>query len=167
MRISDWSSDVCSSDLGKRPARDALARIMHGDYWRHRATLATLNAKGAGVCVMVNRGDGKGRKAANVTAVRAVFLDLDEAPLAPVMAAPIPPAIVCESSPGKHHAYWPVADMPLGDFKRAQQSLAALYGGDPAVCDLPRIMRLPGYTHAKGEPFASRLLPCDPVKPEI
>src|SRR3546814_10430224 len=72
---------------------------------------------------MVNRGDGKGRKAANVTAVRAVFLDLDEAPLAPVMAAPIPPAIVCESSPGKHHAYWPVADMPLGDFKRAQQSL--------------------------------------------
>src|SRR3546814_2261987 len=81
------------------------------------------------------------------------------------MAAPIPPAIVCESSPGKHHAYWPVADMPLGDFKRAQQSLAALYGGDPAVCDLPRIMRLPGYTHAKGEPFASRLLHCDPVKP--
>src|SRR3546814_17654275 len=55
--------------------------------------------------------------------------------------------------------------MPLGDFKRAQQSLAALYGGDPAVCDLPRIMRLPGYTHAKGEPFASRLLHCDPVKP--
>src|SRR3546814_7996324 len=150
---------------GKRPARDALARIMHGDYWRHRATLATLNAKGAGVCVMVNRGDGKGRKAANVTAVRAVFLDLDEAPLAPVMAAPIPPAIVCESSPGKHHAYWPVADMPLGDFKRAQQSLAALYGGDPAVCDLPRLMRLPGYTHAKGEPFASRLFHCDPVKP--
>src|SRR3546814_1999359 len=46
---------------GKRPARDALARIMHGDYWRHRATLATLNAQGAGVCVMVNRGDGKGR----------------------------------------------------------------------------------------------------------
>src|SRR3546814_8871999 len=81
------------------------------------------------------------------------------------MPAPIPPAIVCESSPGKHHAYWPVADMPLGDFKRAQQSLAALYGGDPAVCDLPRIMRLPGYTHAKGEPFASRLLHCDPVKP--
>src|SRR3546814_19939356 len=83
------------------------------------------------------------------------------------MAAPIPPAIVCESSPGKHHAYWPVADMPLGDFKRAQQSLAALYGGDPAVCDLPRIMRLPGYTHAKGEPFASRRLPLDPVKTSL
>src|SRR3546814_15539859 len=64
---------------GKRPARDALARIMHGDYWRPRATLATLNAKGAGVCVMVNRGDGKGRKAATVTAVGALFLALAEA----------------------------------------------------------------------------------------
>src|SRR3546814_14972683 len=26
-------------------------------------------------------------------------------------------------------------------------------------------MRLPGYTHAQGEPFAPRLLHCDPVKP--
>src|SRR3546814_14399088 len=83
----------------------------------------------------------------------------------PVMAAPIPPAIVCESSPGKHHAYWHVADMPLGDFKRAQQPLADLYGGDPAVCDLPRLMLLHGSTPAQGEPFASRLLHCDPVKP--
>src|SRR3546814_4862754 len=87
---------------GKRPPRDALAWIMHGDYWRHRATLAKLTAKGAGVCVMVNRGDGKGRKAANVTAVRAVFLALDEAQLATVMAAPLAQASVCESSPVKH-----------------------------------------------------------------
>src|SRR3546814_12880113 len=71
---------------------------------------------------MVNRGDGKGRKAANVTAVRAVFLDLVVAPLAPVMASPIPPAIVCESSPGNHHAYTPLADMPLGCSNRAHKS---------------------------------------------
>jgi hypothetical protein len=81
------------------------------------------------------------------------------------MAAPIPPAIVCESSPGKHHAYWPVAGMPLADFRDAQKTMAAHYGGDPAVCDLPRVMRLPGYVHAKREPFTSRLLHCDPVMP--
>src|SRR3546814_13179088 len=83
------------------------------------------------------------------------------------MAAPIPPAIVCESSPVKHHAYWPVADMPLGDFKRAQQSLAAIYGGDPAVFDLPRIMRLHGYRPAQGEPCADQLLHCGPDNPAI
>lgn len=150
---------------GKRPKRDLLARIMHGSYSRHRGPLAKLNADGAGCFVMVNRGDYKGRKAGNVLAVRAVFLDLDGAPLAPVLGAPIMPAIVCESSPGKHHAYWPVADMPLTDFKPAQRALAANYGGDPTVCDLPRVMRVPGYLHAKGAPFTSRLLHCDPVKP--
>ena len=145
--------------------RKELSRIMHGDYWRKASTLAELNSKGAGVFVMVNRGDGKGRKAENVTAVRAVFLDLDGAPLEPVLAAPIRPPIVCESSPCKYHAYWPVADMPPGDFRRAQQVLAERYGGDAKVCDLPRVMRLPGYLHTKGEPFTSRLLHCDPVKP--
>jgi hypothetical protein len=150
---------------GNRSARDPLARIIQGDYWRNVGTLAKLNARGAGCFVMVNRGDGNGRKAVNVQAVRAVFLDLDGAPLAPVMAAPIPPAIVCESSPGKHHAYWPVAGMPLANFRDAQKTLAAHYGGDPAVCDLPRVMRLPGYVHAKRESFTSRLLHCDPVMP--
>lgn len=150
---------------GRRPGRDPLARILHGNYRRHCGTLGKLNHSGAGVFVMVNRGDGKGRKIANVQTVRAIFLDLDGAPLAPVIAAPVAPAIVCESSPGKHHAYWPVAGMPLGDFRRAQRALAAVYGGDCAVCDLPRVMRLPGYVHAKGPPFTTRLLHCDPVVP--
>lgn len=151
-------------DDAKR-GRKELSRIMHGNYWRNAAKLGELNAKGAGVFVMVNRGDGKGRKADNITAPRAVFLDLDGAPLAPVLAAPIRPPIVCETSPGKHHAYWPVTGIPPSDFRRAQQALAGHYGGDPKVCDLPRVMRLPGYVHGKGEPFTSRLLHCEPVMP--
>src|SRR3546814_11927960 len=31
MRISDWSSDVCSSDLGAGAARDAVLRQSRGD----------------------------------------------------------------------------------------------------------------------------------------
>src|SRR3546814_17749758 len=31
MRISDWSSDVCSSDLIEMPAGDVTQRIDHGD----------------------------------------------------------------------------------------------------------------------------------------
>lgn len=150
---------------GARKKPDPLARIMHGSYSRHRAKLAQLNAQGAGVCVLVNRGNCIGRTDPDIQAVRAVFLDLDGAPLEPVLAAPVAPAIVCESSPGKFHAYWPVAGMPLGDFRRAQQSLAAAYGGDPSICNLSRIMRLPGYAHAKREPFNSRLIHCDPTAP--
>lgn len=145
--------------------RKGLSRVLHGNYWRNAATLGALNNKGAGCFVMVNRGNGKGRKTAAVQQVRALFLDLDGSPLAPVEAAPIRPPIMCETSPGKFHAYWPIAGMPLADFKRAQQALAARYTGDPHVCDLPRVMRLPGYLHTKGEPFRSRLLHCDRVKP--
>jgi hypothetical protein len=39
------------------------------------------------------------------------------------------------------------------EFKDAQHRLARHYGSDPAVCDLPRVMRLAGTWHQKGEPF--------------
>lgn len=148
-----------------KKGRKGLSRIFYGPHRGHAAKLCALNDKGAGCFVMVNRGDGKGRKTANVEAIRAVFLDLDGSPIAPVLSAPIPPPIVCETSPDKFHAYWPIAGMPLAAFKGAQQALAATYGGDAKVCDLPRVMRLPGYLHTKGEPFRSRLLRCDPVMP--
>lgn len=145
--------------------RKDLTRVLHGSYQRNAAKLDGLNANGAGCFVMVNRGDCKGRKTTSVQAVRALFLDLDGSPLDPVLNAPLRPAIVCETSPGKFHAYWPIAGVPLVDFKRAQQALAATYGGDKKVCDLARVMRLPGYLHTKDQPFRSRLLHCDPVKP--
>ena len=112
---------------------------------------------------MVNRGNGQDRKADSVSAVRAIFVDLDGAELQPTLEAPVPPSITIESSPGRYHAYWLVRDMPLKDFKPAQQALAAMFGGDKAVCDLPRLMRLPGFYHQKGAtPFKSRLLSCEP-----
>lgn len=142
-------------------ARRGLTDIVHGAFTAKAARLQALNANGAGVFVMVNRGDGYGRKAANVTGCRALFVDLDGAPLEPVLAAPIPPRIVVESSPGKWHAYWPVVDLPLEQFTPAQKALAALYGGDLKVHDKPRVMRLPGFLHRKGEPFLTRLVTCE------
>lgn len=127
------------------------------------AYLAKLNKSGAGVFVMVNVGSGKGRKAEDVQGIRAVFVDLDGAELQPVLDAPIPPSITVESSPGRYHAYWLVRSMPTRDFKEAQQKLAAMFNGDKAVCDLPRIMRVPGFLHQKTEtPYRSRILRCEP-----
>ncbi|KFN51981.1 hypothetical protein N790_13245 [Arenimonas malthae CC-JY-1] len=140
-----------------------LNRVLQGSLSKLARQLVSLNQQGAGVFVMVNRGDGFGRKAANVVAARALFLDLDGAPVEPVLSYPLPPRIVVESSPGKWHCYWPVADLPLDQFSRAQKALAAQFGGDPKVCDAPRVMRLPGFLHCKAEPQLTRLASADPT----
>lgn len=142
-----------------------LSRILHGTLAQHAKRLADLNAQGAGVFVMVNAGDGKGRKAANVKRVRALFVDLDGAPLAPVQAAALPPHCIVESSPGRWHAYWIVDDCLLEQFKPMQRALAERFSGDPKVCDLPRVMRLPSFEHRKREPFTSKVLVLDVDRP--
>ncbi|WP_163371942.1 DNA-primase RepB domain-containing protein [Endozoicomonas acroporae] len=66
--------------------------------------------------------------------------------------------MIIESSPGNGHAYWLIEHCPLDGFKDAQKMLATALGGDPAVCDLPRVMRLPGLLHTKGSPFLTRIV---------
>ena len=148
------------TDPEPKPKPDPLATYRHGSLQRLTPWLAQMQDKGAGVFVMVNRGDGKGRSAANVTGCRALFVDLDGSPIEPVLAAPIPPRITVESSPGRYHAYWPVVDFPLDQFTAAQKVLIALYSADKKIHDKPRVLRLPGFIHQKYEPFQSRLLTC-------
>lgn len=137
-------------------------KTRHGKFAKHAAYLRSLNDSGAGIFFMVNKGDGKGRKTENVQSIRAVFVDLDGAPLEPVLKAAIPPSITVESSPGRFHAYWLVRGMPLGDFKPAQQALVKMFCGDKAVCDLARLMRVPGFMHRKkGSLFHTRLISCE------
>ena len=141
-----------------------LARVLHGTLAQHARALIGLQARRAGVFVMVNRGDGvvhpnesTCRAGASVVAVRALFADLDGAPLEPVRAA-LHPDIVVESSPERWHCYWLTEDCPLDDFKRRQKQIAAKFGSDPVVNDLPRVMRLPGFLHLKSEPFLTRVI---------
>lgn len=154
-------------------ARDArfptFQRVEHGTFEEHRRLLTIMNNRGAGIFVMVNAGDGvvrdgarTCRTTANVTRVRALFVDLDGAPIVPVLTSALSPDWVVQSSPGRWHAYWAVNDCPLPSFERAQDALAARFGGDPKVKDLPRVMRLPGFFHRKAEPYLSELyLPAD------
>jgi hypothetical protein len=120
--------------------------------------LVKWNDKGAGVFFTVNATDGNGRQAHNIVGVRAVFVDLDGAPLAPVLECGLDPHDVVESSPRRYHAYWLVDDCPLDQFELVQRALAQRFGGDPSVHDLPRVMRLPGFIHRKGDPFVTRML---------
>jgi hypothetical protein len=136
--------------------RPGLARILHGTLERHADLLKRLNKHGAGVFVMISEGDGKGRKEKNVIRVRAVFADFDGVALPERWA--LKPHILVLSSPGKHHVYWLVCDLPLDEFKPLQKALAAHYGSDSSVSDKNRVMRLPGFYHCKGEPVMVKLL---------
>ena len=120
--------------------------------------LDALQEERAGVFVTVNATDGKGRQAHNVVRVRAVFVDLDGAPLAPILAAAPEPHIVVESSSGRFHAYWLCDDCPLDQFRRVQQALARKFSGDPSVIDLSRVMRLPSFRHLKGAAHTRRVI---------
>ena len=78
-----------------------LTRILHGTLAEHAETLTRLNNLGAGIYVMVQQGDGRGRRNENVTRIRATFQE-DDGEGKPL---PLEPHIVNQSSPGKHHRY--------------------------------------------------------------
>ena len=115
--------------------------------------LDDLNRSGYGIFVTINDTDGIDVKQANITQVRALFADFDGSPLSNLGRIPLEPSFTVNTSPGKHHAYWLIDDCPLHQFKPMQQKLAHILDSDPAVCDLGRIMRVPGFYHLKGEPF--------------
>ena len=141
---------------GKR--KDPLARIINLPP-DHLEALAIRNRNGAAVWVMINQGDGKGRTEANVTRARSVFCDLDGSSAQPIMACELEPHVIVETSPGKFHAYWLVDGLPLDQFEGVQRRIATMFNGD-SICDLPRVMRLPGMIHAKdpAAPFMVRIV---------
>lgn len=136
----------------------------HGSHRTHYRNLEKKQADGCGVYVMVNEGDGKGRKAENVIKVRAVFIDLDGSPKEPAVNL-LKPHIVVESSPGRFHLYWIVSDCPLAEFKPLQKAIAAKFDGDISCIDLCRVLRVPGFWHLKKEPYLTRLLEVNEREP--
>jgi hypothetical protein len=138
--------------------RRALTRVFNGTLDQHWDKLCKLNIQGAGIFVTVNATDGKGRTTENIKRVRALFVDLDGAPLEPVIRSERKPHIIVASSPGHFHPYWLVSDVKLEEFADLQKVLIARFDGDPKVFDLPRVMRLPGFFHCKDEPFLSHII---------
>ena len=148
--LDQWTFQTFDDNGDRRDG--VLAQILHAHDRPVARKLAELNRLGAGVFAMVNRGDGQGRKAQNVVEVRAVFVDLDGAPLAGIETAPLEPHLGIESSPGRYHAYWRIEGLDLELFEMVQTALARRFGGDPSVKDLPRVMRLPGFYHRRAPP---------------
>lgn len=150
----------CDSQAG-----GARPRILHGTFEKNSALLARENERGAGIFVMVNAGDLEGRSNSNVIAVRALFVDIDSDGVQTVSnvlevckRAGLDPTAVIQTSPGRFSVFWRVTGCSLDQFANFQKRLARRFGTDASVCDLCRVMRVPGFHHRKTEPFESQLL---------
>ncbi len=111
--------------------------------------LKRFNAEGAGIFLTINKTKGSRRKREDIVAARALFIDSDGTPM-PGEWKLAPSLIATRANPGKWHAYWRLK--PGEDVRRwpaAQRALAEIFGTDPAICDLPRVMRVPGFKHLK------------------
>lgn len=151
---------VPETDAARKRLAEAPLRL------RYRGTLsdlaeklARLNKMGFAIYYVVNLTDGKGTTRKHFRKVLALPLDLDKAPLPKRWLGGLEPHIIVETSPGKHQCIF-VID-PTDDFVEAKhivRRLANAYGGDPSVCDVSRVLRLPGFKHQKGKPFISRIV---------
>ncbi|QTF91678.1 AAA family ATPase [Halomonas sp. BM-2019] len=141
-----------------------LVRVLHGTLDKNWDALCRLNSRGAGVFVTFNATDARGRDSSNITHVRGVVSDFDTQEAASIRLAGIygamgiEPTMFVESSEDKHHAYWLADGLTLEEFKPLQKAIITLLDSDPKVHDLPRVMRLAGFVHQKGEPFVSRMI---------
>lgn len=139
----------------------AHTRVTYATLESATPMLQAASQSGSGLFVQINQGRARG--AEKITSVTALWLDLDGGAARPLrdIAAILPaPTIVVESSPGKYHLYWRLDahGLPLGEFRAAQQRLAAALGGDPKISNLDRVMRLPGTWHQKTDtPFLAPL----------
>jgi len=133
----------------------SLARVYPGGLEETKEHLQQLNKQGAGVFIAVN--EMKGHKRANTEVKRVRFLVADFDGVSPIKAFADNPHMIVESSKGKFHCYWHICDCPPEMYRDIEKSIIRKYNSDPAVCDLARVLRVPGFMHQKGKPFMTRL----------
>lgn len=149
-------------DEDKQRKDGRLALTLFGTFDDVAERLVDLNRRGAGVFVApAEFGPAARRTNDNVVACRACWADLDGAPLAPVLAGPLSPHVVTETSPGRYHAFWRVA-LDVGRWQAAQAAIWERFDADRSQGKPCGVVRLPGFFHQKGERHRVRILQGDP-----
>jgi hypothetical protein len=142
-------------DDSKKRRDGSLARIEHGSVTDHIDYFNRAAERGAGIFFCTALTDGKGRCKGNVVGFRVFWVDLDGAPLEPVLSWRLKPTIVTETSPDRFQVFWvledvvPIEQCSLDRYSDIQSKLATLFGGDPSVADPSHVARLPGSWHQK------------------
>lgn len=113
--------------------------------------IVEANADGMNVCMAINSSHEGKRVKDNFFKVNAVFIDKDEGSLTikDLRALPLKPHLIVRSSKNKFHAYWLIDDCPIWAFSPVQKALAQLFGTDPSVSDIGRVMRMAGTLNPK------------------
>jgi len=119
------------------------------------------NAHGSDVYLGVNayKPDSHGREKDDVAAVRHVYLDIDNdgrAVVDKILKSDMIPHHVFESSPGRFQALWSVEGLSMPQAEAAVRGMVREFGGDPAVWDVTRILRAPGFRNWKPQYGASK-----------
>ncbi len=149
--LAPTATDFAFRSFSDNPAIAGIGpRKYSGKFEVLSAELSAANNAGSGIFVVINEG---GQSANEITRVRAVFVDLDGARLEPVMDCALQPHMIVTTSPDRWHAYWLCSGLETNRFTELQKAIASRFRGDTSVCDLPRVMRLPGYWHQKRSPF--------------
>jgi RepB DNA-primase from phage plasmid len=123
-----------------------------------QAWLRYKNANGSDIYIGMNplRKDAATRTKEDIESIRHVYLDLDhggtEALQSVENSSAVPkPNYVLNSSPEKHQVVWKVEGMSLEEAEGLLHAMAREFGGDPAVTDATRVLRLPGFANKKYE----------------
>jgi len=142
-----------------------LARTFYGTLDECQDTLMMFNRDGCGIFVTVNQADKLYRKKTDIHFLRGIHCDIDipkatDGAEFTLEALPLPPSMVVHTPHGLH-LYWLFNEpapcdearrnLHEQDLKLIQRYLAK-YGADPAVCDVNRVLRIPGFYHCKGDP---------------
>ena len=128
--------------------KDPMARVLKGTLKNLAPQLQALNQQGAAIFIAVNEITGSRRIAANVTKIRAVFIDGDSDKFTGSLK--LEPSFTTRRG-SNFHAYFLVNDLPVEEFKPQQRAIAKAHTTDPVV-DPSRVLRLAGFYHCKGEP---------------
>jgi len=118
--------------------------------------IAGKNDAGSNIYITMNSisADATRRRKEDIGEIRSTYLDLDsngKEKLDAIMSSKhVPkPTVVLESSPGKYQVIWSVRGITKGQQEGLLKALISLFGGDPAVKDCSRVLRLPGFVNNK------------------
>jgi len=155
-----WQT-FCDDDGRKE---QGLIHQLHGSIGKLGDLLDELNQAGAGIFLTINKTDLKGRSKQNIRSLRSLWADLDEKDAAEKFqpeSLVIKPTIMVRTGHGQH-LYWcltekveatkDTVDLHESSLRGIQQALAP-YGADRAVCEVARVMRVPGFYNMKREPY--------------
>jgi hypothetical protein len=117
-------------------------------------SLREQNEAGADIYVCMNPLTAKRRVKENVSAIRTLYLDIDNngaAALDKIAQSALvpPPHFTLQSSPNKFQVIWSVTGIEPAEQERLLDALIQEFGGDPAASDCTRVLRLPNFINHK------------------